>query len=131
MTFYHPDGEDPPAYRYVVDIIKLMNIVYNLDIIQEDFRGRPLLPDGTPTNDPDVVQPKMIRSVLSVLADSLASGRSAIIADPGFTKENMTVEINSTNPKRIDTTFPVKLSGNVEVNSTDVYFSFYLGESAA
>lgn len=128
VTFYHPDGEDPPAYRYVVDIIKLMNIIYNLDIIQETFRGRPLLPDGTPTNDPDAVQPKMIRSVLSVLADTLASGRSAIIADPDFTKENMTVEISDTNPKRIDTTFPVKLSGNVEVNSTDVYFSFYLGE---
>lgn len=128
VTFYHPDGEDPPAYRYVVDIIKLMNIVYNLDIIQETFRGRPLLPDDTPTTDPDAVQPKMIRSTLSVLADSLASGRSAIIADPDFTKENMTVEINSTNPKRIDTVFPVKLSGNVEVNSTDVYFSFYLGE---
>lgn len=128
VTMYHPSGEDPPAYRYVVDIIKLMNIIYNLDIIQETFRGRPLLPDDTPTNDPDAVQPKMIRSVLSVLADTLASGRSAIIADPEFTKKNMSVAINSTNPKRIDTTFPVKLSGNVEVNSTDVYFSFYLGE---
>lgn len=128
VTFYHPDGEDPPAFRYPVDICKLMQIVYNLDIIQETFRGRPLLPDGTPTNDPNAVQPKMIRTVLSVLADSLASGKSAIIADPDFTKENMTVAINSTNPKRIDTVFPVKLSGNVEVNSTDVYFSFYLGE---
>ena len=128
VTWYHPAGEDPPAYRYVVDIVKLMNIIYNLDIIQETFRGRPLLPDDTPTNDPDAVQPKMIQSVLSVLADSLASGRSAIIADADFTKENMSVSINATNPKRIDTVFPVKLSGNVEVNSTDVYFSFYLGE---
>lgn len=128
VTFYHPVGEDPPAYRYVVDIIKLMNILYNLDIVQESFKGRPLLPDGTPTNDPDAVQPKMVASVLSALADSLASGRSAIIADPDFTKKNMSVSINSTNPKRIDTVFPVKISGNVEVNSTDLYFSFYLGE---
>jgi len=128
VTFYHPDGEDPPAYRYVCDIIKLMNIVYNLDIIQETLRGRPLLPDGTPTNDPDVVQPKMVHTKLSLLANSLASGRSAIIADPAFTRENISVTINDTNPKRLDTVFPVKLSGNVEVNSTDVYFSFYLGE---
>jgi hypothetical protein len=27
----------------------------------------------------------------------------------------------------LDVTFPVKLSGNVEVSSTDVYFGFYVG----
>lgn len=131
ISWYHPDGEDPPAYRYVVDQIKLFNIVYNLDIIQVVFEGRPLLPDGTPTNDPDAVQPRMVATILSNLADSLAavgSGKSAIIADPEFTKQNLSVSINGTNPKRIDTVFPVKLSGNVEVNSTDIYFSFYLGE---
>lgn len=128
VTFYHPAGEELPAYRYVVDIIKLMNIVYNLDIIQSALRGRPLIPDGTPTNDPDAVQPKSVRSILIVLADSLASGKSALISDAAFTKKNMTVAIDGTNPKRINTVFPVKLSGNVEVNSTDLYFSFYLGE---
>ena len=127
VSFYHPAGETPPAYRYICDQIKLMNIMYNLDIIQETLRGRPLLPDGTPTNDPDAVQPKNVLTILATLADSLASGLSAIISYPDFTKTNMTFTINSTNPKRIDTVFPVKLSGNVEVNSTDVYFSFYLG----
>ena len=127
VTFYN-DGSETPAYRYVCDIIKLMNIMYNLRIIQEAFRGRPLLPDGTPTNDPDAVQPKMVLTLLSNLANSLASGRSAIIADPAFTQKNMTCAINGENPKRIDTVFPVKLSGNVEVNSTDIYFSFYLGQ---
>jgi len=39
----------------------------------------------------------------------------------------MTVKINNENPKRIDVTFPVKLSGNVEVSSTDIYFGFYIG----
>lgn len=128
VLYYHPDGEDPPAHRYLVDEIKLQQIIYNLDIIQEAYKGRPLLPDTTPTVDPDAVQPKMVRSTLAKLADSLASGRSAIIADPQFTKNNMTVEIDSINPKRINTVFPVKLSGNVEVNSTDIYYSFYIGE---
>ena len=69
----------------------------------------------------------MVLTVLANLAGSLALGKSAIISDPGFTKTNMTVAIDDTNPKRINTVFPVKLSGNVEVNSTDVYFSFYFG----
>lgn len=128
ITTYHPDGEPIPAYRYVVDIIKLMNIIFNLDIIQESFKGRPLLPDDIPTNDPYAIQPKSVKATLSVLADNLASGRSAILADPNYTKNNMTVTINGTNPKRLDTIFPVKLSGNVEVNSTDLYFSFYFGQ---
>jgi phage tail sheath gpL-like len=127
VTFYHPAGETPPAYRYPVDICRLQQIVFNLDIIQEVYRGRPLLPDDTPTDDPDAVQPKMVKTVLSNLADSLASGRSAILAESAFTKTNMTVEIDSLNPKRVNTVFPVKLSGNVEVNSTDVYFSFNFG----
>jgi len=128
ITFYHPDGEAIPAYRYVVDIVKLMNIIFNLNIIQEAFKGRPLLPDDTPTNDPDAIQPKSVKAILSVLADNLASGRSAILADSNYTKNNMTVIINETNPKRLDTVFPVKLSGNIEVNSTDLYFSFYFGQ---
>ena len=127
VTFYHPDGETPPAYRYPVDVCRLQQIVFNLDIIQEAYKGRPLLPDDTPTNDPDVVQPKMVKTVLSNLADSLASGRSAILAESEFTKTNMTVVLDPANPKRINTVFPVKLSGNAEVNSTDVYFSFNFG----
>lgn len=128
VTFYHPDGEEPPAYRYVVDVVKLQNVVYNLDIVLESLRGRPLLPDDTPTNDPDAVQPKGVRTILSNLADSLATGRSAIIADPEFTRQNLTVEIIGTNPKRLDGVFPIKLSGNVEVISVDVPFSFYFDE---
>jgi phage tail sheath gpL-like len=128
ITFYHPDGETPPAYRYVVDVIKLQNIIFNLDVIQETFRGRPLLPDDTPTTDPDAVQPKGVKTILSVLADNLANGRSAIIVEPEYTKKNMIVEISNINPKRLDTEFPVKLSGNTEVNSTVLKFSFYFGQ---
>jgi hypothetical protein len=36
------------------------------------------------------------------------------------------VKIDSTNPKRLNVRYPVKLSGNVEVTSTDIYFGFYL-----
>jgi len=124
VTFYHPDGEPIPAYRYVVDVVKLQNVVYNVDIIMETLKGRPLLPDGTPTADPDAIQPKGVKALLSKLADSLANGKSAIIVDSEYTKKNMVVEIDGTNPKRLNTTFPVILSGNVEVNSTDILFSF-------
>jgi phage tail sheath gpL-like len=129
VTFYHPVSEGKyPAKRYVVDIVKLMNIVYNVRLImeQDSIKGAPLVPDDTTTTNPAAVQPKTIKTMFINLADSLAL--AAIISDPVFTKKNMTVKIDSENPKRLNVTFPVKLSGNVEVSSTDIYFGFYLGE---
>jgi phage tail sheath gpL-like len=128
ITFYHPDNEGKyPSKRYVSDLVKLQNIVYNVRLIMEadDLKGAPLVPDTTPTVNPRAVQPKTVKASFYNLADSLA--RDAIIADADFTKKNMTVGIDSENPKRLNVSFPVKLSGNVEISSTDVYFGFYLG----
>ena len=128
VTTHHPDGETVPGYAYVCDCIKLMNIVYNLRNIFEadEYKGAPLLPDSAnPAGNPTAKQPKNIVTVLNNLADSLES--LAIIADAAFTKENLTVAINSTNPKRLDVAYPVKLSGNTEIISVDLNFGFYFG----
>jgi phage tail sheath gpL-like len=52
VTFYRPQGEEPPAYRYVVDIVKLQNIIFNIRIRFEtkEWAGAPLLPDDQPTS---------------------------------------------------------------------------------
>ena len=60
------------------------------------------------------------------LADSLAS--YALISDPIFTRDNLEVTIDNTNPKRLNMSFPVKLSGNVEIKDVDIYFGFEFGE---
>jgi phage tail sheath gpL-like len=127
ITFYHPDGESLPSRRYVVDLVKLQNVVFNIRAIMEadELKGAPLLSDATPTTNPKAVQPKTIKTALINLTNSLAA--YAIIQEPEFTKENMVVKISSQNPKRLDVRFPCKLSGNVEVTSTDIYFGFYLG----
>ena len=51
ITFYHPDGESIPSRRYVVDLVKLMNIVFNVRMIMEsdELKGAPLVSDTTPT----------------------------------------------------------------------------------
>ena len=127
VTFYHPDSEGKyPGRRYVVDAVKLMNIVYNCRLITEsdDLKGAPLVPDFQVTTNPKAIKPKTVRGWFAILADSLAL--NAIISDAEFTKKNLQVKINNENPKRLDYVFPCKLSGNVEVVSGDVYFGFYL-----
>ena len=129
VTFYHPEsyGKYPP-FRYVVDMVKLQNVVYNCRLIMEadEFKGAPLVSDDTVVTNKSAIQPKTIKAAFYALADSLA--KMAIISQPSFTKKNMTVTIDSENPKRLNVAFPVKLSGNLEVSSTEVLFGFYLGE---
>jgi phage tail sheath gpL-like len=129
VTFYHPVEEGKyPAKRYVVDLVKLQNIIYNVRLVmeQDSLKGAPLVSDNTITTNPAAVSPKVIKTYFYNLADSLA--KAAIIQEPDYTKKNMSVIIDSENPKRVNVVFPVKLSGNVEVSSTDIYFGFYVGE---
>ena len=129
VTMYHPTNEGKyPGYRYVVDMIKLMNVVYNVRLImeQDDMKGAPLVEDSTVTSNKAAIQPKTVKTWFLNLAKSLAD--KALIQDVDFTKEGLTVSIDSENPKRLNVVFPVKLSGNVEVSSTDIYFGFYVGK---
>ena len=128
VTFYHPQNEGKfPSKRYVVDIVKLTNIIYNVRLIMEQdiLKGAPLVPDRDIVSSSVAIQPKTIRTMFINLADSLAL--AAIISDADFTKKNLTVSIDSSNPKRLNVTYPVKLSGNIEVFSTELFFGFYLG----
>lgn len=132
ITFYHPPNEGKfPSYRYVVDGAKLQNIIFNVRLIMEadELKGAPLVTDDTPTSNPLAVAPKVIKGWFVNLTDSLAD--EALITDPSYTKKNIQVSIDTENPKRVNVKYPVKLSGNVEISSTDIYFGFYLGEAAA
>ena len=129
VTMYHPASEGKyPSRRYVVDIIKLMNIIYNVRLIMEadELKGAPLVEDSTVTSNKTAIQPKTVKTWFLNLAKSLAD--KAIIQDVETTKNGLEVAIDSENPKRLNVTFPVKLSGNVEVTSTDIYFGFYVGK---
>jgi phage tail sheath gpL-like len=90
----------------------------------DNKKGAPIVSDVTPTTNPRAIQPKTVKTELMNLANSLS--RAVVIQEPEFTKENMSVKIDSFNPKRLNVKYPVKLSGNVEVTSADIYFGFYL-----
>jgi phage tail sheath gpL-like len=127
VTFYKPESEPVPAYRYVVDIMKIMTIIYNLDLIFDSVRwdGKPLIPDFQATSNPNAKKPRMARADIGVLIDSLAL--NAIISDADFAKANTLAEIDDQNPKRLNVVTTMKLSGNANVISVDFNFGFYFG----
>tara|TARA_R100000808_G_C2155423_1_gene167859 strand:- start:6826 stop:8322 length:1497 start_codon:yes stop_codon:yes gene_type:complete len=130
VTFYHPTGEVVPAYRYVVDIVKLQNIIYNVDLIfnTPEWDGAPLIPNDQPTTNRDAKKPSMAIAAVSALIDNL--GMEALIADPATAKTQTQAEIDSMNPKRLNILIVVQLSGNTNIISIDLDFGFFFGTSA-
>jgi phage tail sheath gpL-like len=127
VTMYKPTGEVPPAYRFVVDIVKLMTIIYNLDLefAQTSWDGAPLIPDDQATVNPNARKPMSAKAAVGRIIDSLAL--NAIISNPELAKENTLASINSSNPKRLDLRTTVQLSGNTNIISVDLYFGFFFG----
>lgn len=127
VTFYHPTGDTNPAYRYVVDIVKLMNILFNYDLIfvTKEWDGAPLIPDDQPTASRSAKKPKAAIAAIAKMIDGL--GLEAILSDPETAKSTIQAGINGSNPKRLDTACVVAISGNVNILSIDNNFGFFFG----
>lgn len=121
VTFYHPTGEDPPGYRYVNDIVKLQNCIYQfaLRFGQADWAAAPLIADEEPTRNENAKKPKMAKTDAAAILDDL--GLDAILTDVATSKKNITVVFS---PRRVDLTIPLTLSGNSAVKSVVLPFSF-------
>jgi phage tail sheath gpL-like len=129
VTFYRPTGEEPPAYRYVVDIVKLQNIIFNftLEFAKPEWKAAPLIPDDQPTVNPNARKPRSAQAAACAILDGL--GLEAIIANPKEAKAATLAWIDTMNPKRLDLTTTVQLSGNTEILSVDLAFGFMFGVS--
>ena len=130
VTFYHPTGETPPAYRDVVDIVRAQNIIFNIGLIfaSKEWAAAPLIPDDQVTVNPNARRPKDARIASAVMVDAL--GLQAILSNPDVTRKSITAVINSSNNKRLDVTIPVQFSGNTKIKSIDLNWSFYFGTAA-
>jgi hypothetical protein len=127
VTCFHPTGVTAPLYRYVCDIVKIMQVIFNTSLIFKSaaWEGAPLIPDDQPTNNPAAKQPKAAVAAMCSMIDSLAL--DAVLSNPAAAKKATVAGINSTNPKRLDVATTVQISGNSNVISIDLNFGFYFG----
>jgi len=127
VTFYRPTGEDPPGYRYVCDIVKLQNVIFNMALRfeRDDWNGAPLIPNDQPTVNRAARKPRAAVAEANAMLDNL--GLEAIISDPEVAKKKTTAAISTQNPKRLDVEVEVQLSGNTNIVSTPLSFGFYFG----
>lgn len=130
VTPYLPVGEANPAYRYVVDIIKLMQLIFNMELefATTEWDGAPLIPDNQATTNPSVKKPKMAIAAANRIIDALAL--QAVLSDPTTAKKQTTAVIDSGNPKRLNLRTKVQLSGNANIIDVDQEWSFFFGTAA-
>ena len=127
VTFYRPLGETPPAYRDVVDIVKLQNVIFNLNLIfnTPEWDGAPLINDDEATTNKAARKPSTAKSEVNRMIRGL--GLQAILANTAAAIKLTTANINPQNNKRLDVTITIQLSGNVNVVSIDLNFGFLFG----
>jgi len=128
VTPWSPTGEEPPAYRYVVDQIKLMQVIYNLDLAfnNAEWDGAPLIPEG-PTTNTEAKTPKMAIAVVAAIVENLAL--EAIISDAATAIASITANINPSNPKRLDISVTVQVSGNTNIKDVTLNWGFFFGSA--
>jgi phage tail sheath gpL-like len=130
VTMYRPTGEVPPAYRHVVDIVKIQQATFNLEVkfATAEYDGAPFIPDRQVTTNASAKKPKMVVAAANNILDGLAL--AAIISDPTAAKKHTRCEIDSTNPKRWNLKLKYQLSGNSNVKDVEQTFGFYYGQAA-
>lgn len=131
VMHYHKTGEEPPAFRWAVDIAKLAEWAYNVNLVftGDNWRGKILVDDTDIVVNPDARRPKDAVAEIFKLVDGASF--AAILTLPGFTKGNTAASIDVANPNRLNITTLIVLSGATRVISLTTNFGFNFGALAA
>jgi len=123
FTSYHPAGETPPKFRKVRDLNVLWNGGFRwLIIMDRDVQDKAIVKDGEPVQVGDVIAPKQVRQLIGSHIDQMVS--LAMYTDAAFSKASADVEIEGTNPARLNIFFRVKITSTADIVSPDVEFDF-------
>ncbi|HAV1412732.1 DUF3383 family protein [Vibrio parahaemolyticus] len=124
MTFYRPTGVVDPGHKYLVDLMKSFNWIFNLMLTfkSDKWKGVILVKDSDRTTNEFARKPSAAKNDLYALVDSFAD--NAIIVDRDFAKENCAVELDDQNPNRFNTKTTVKYSGAGRIFSNTLAFGF-------
>ena len=125
ITCWHPDDEDPPGFRYVNDIVKLQQVLYNcaLRLKAEDYKGCILINSDDESTNPYAKKTSDVATDL--LAVIFALVKESIATNYAYTKAGISVTFPSN--RRISAVIPFKLSGNGSVVAVQLAFSFDIG----
>lgn len=123
VTTYHVEGESPLQYAYC----RNLNIDFNISDAYRTLetirlKDKVLIQDDQVTDVSGAIKGKEWKAVLFDFFEDISA--RALINEPDFSKESLTVQISSTNPNRFETFFRYKRTGIARIESTDVEAGF-------
>jgi phage tail sheath gpL-like len=124
VTFYRPAGEQPPGWRYVVNIVKIQNAIFNFDIefAKEEWASAPIVSDDDSVTLPEAKKPQNFLDQACEILDNL--GDAALIANVAAAKKATTAQQDSQNPNRINLKPRFPLSSNANIIDIDMEFGY-------
>jgi phage tail sheath gpL-like len=126
VTTYHKLGEDPPQFRYVRNLILDFNVRYAYYLLEQiNVVDHVIANDNDTVSAEKVIKPKQWKQQLNKLADDLVN--RALIVDAPFMQNSIVVNLGTSNPDRLETSFKYKRSGTVRVASTTAQAGFNFG----
>lgn len=126
VTTYHPEGENPPQFRYCRNLMLDFNIRYKYFLLEQIYVvDKAITDDNTITTVSNVISPKDWKGILNTFADTLSL--EGLIADPSFMKDSIAVNLSTTNPDRIETFFRYKRTGIARISATTAEAGFNFG----
>lgn len=128
VTFYHPQGQQLPLYRYDRDITVLANCAY--DIMTEfrdsdEWKSIILIADGDFTTNPAARSLKDIKAAINVRIGLL--GQAGFIANYVEAQKNTQIEIDSSNPNRVNMNPYFDITGVGRIFDIKNFVGFYFG----
>lgn len=125
VTFYRPEEEQPPGYRFIVDIIRTQNVIYNLwlEFVKPSWAAAPLIPDSEPTAHASARKPRAAKAAVAKIVDALAD--KAIIVKRDVAKKSIQADI--VGPRRLRVRVVTPYSGNTGVKDVIHEWGFNFG----
>lgn len=126
VTLYHPIGQKNPLFRYDRDITLIGNIGYDLMTTFRDseaWKSIIIVADDLVTNNDSARSPKDIKAELDTRLRLY--GNNAWIADVDKAINHSKVEIDNTNPNRINLNPYFELSGVGRIFDVTNFVGFY------
>lgn len=130
VTFWRPTGEEPPGWRYVVNIVKVQNAIFNFDIEfqKQEWAAAPVVADEDPVTLPEAKKPKMFVAKANQILENL--GAAALLANVAASKKLTTASLDSQNPNRVNLKPRFTVSSNANIIDIDMEFGYLFGTAA-
>lgn len=129
VTFYHPVGKSNPLYRFDRDVTVVANVAYDFMKTfrdSDEWKSIIIIAESDVTTNPAARSLKDVKAAVNTRIGLL--GIAGLIANYANAQKNTEVEIDSSNPNRININPNFEITGVGRIYDITNFVGFYFGK---